>query len=285
MVERICNIRQQISETAPLIHCITNPISINQCANLVLASGCRPIMAEHPAEVQEITRMAGALLLNLGNITDARLTSIVLSAEEAQIQGIPYVFDAVGTACSELRRNFTLEFLKTHTPTVLKGNYSEIQAIYNSSYHSSGVDADSALDVNSCSQTAMNLARKYGCVVLSSGKTDLVTDGVRLIHIDNGTSQLATVTGTGCMLGALCGCYLAGVTDSLLLPGDSDPSLSPYLTAAAGACAVLGICGELAMTGKGSGTFMVNLMDRLSTLTDDELVKYIKMEEIHFENI
>lgn len=270
MVERIKIIRKQLSETAPLIHCITNPISINQCANLILASGGRPIMAEHPKEVQEITRMAGALLLNLGNITDVRLESIILSADEAQKDGIPYVFDAVGTACSELRRTFTYQFLKQHTPAIIKGNYSEIYALYNGTYRSSGVDADPSLDPVRCSRIAKDLARQYHCMILASGKTDIVTDGKQLFHIDNGTPMLARITGTGCMLGALCACYLAA---------------DQTLTAAAAACAVLGICGELSVTGQGTGSFMVNLMDRLSALTDTELEKYIKMEEIHIEDI
>lgn len=301
MIEQMKAIRKQLAEAAPLVHCITNPISINQCANLVLAVNARPIMAEHPLEVQEITRMASALLLNLGNITDVRLESIVRSAEEADRQGIPYVFDAVGTSCSELRRNFTFDFLKYHTPTVLKGNYSELQALYNCTYRSSGVDADASLGLEECSRVAVSLAREYHCVVLASGKTDIVTDGQKLIHVHNGTPQLASVTGTGCMLGALCACCLAGRKDDIDIGTDSDfiNHVQPYadaglskgvgrtnnLTPAVMACSILGICGELAETPMGSGTFMVNLMDRLSTLTDDELEKYIKMEEIHLEEL
>lgn len=270
MIEKMKTIRKHLSETAPLVHCITNPISINQCANLVLAVDCRPIMAEHPKEVQEITRMASSLLLNLGNITDARLESIVLSAREAKKNDIPYILDAVGVSCSELRRNFTYDFLKKYSPTVIKGNYSEIHALYNGTYRSSGVDADTSLDLIQCSRIAASLARSLNCIILASGKIDIVTDGRQIFHISNGTSQLAAVTGTGCMLGALCGCYLTACSD---------------LTAAVAACAVLGICGELAETSTGNGTFMVNLMDRLSTLTDDELEKYIKMEEIHIEEL
>lgn len=270
MVERIKDIRKQLAETAPLIHCITNPISINQCANLILASGGRPIMAEHPQEVQEITRMSEALLLNLGNITDVRLESIILSADEAQKEGIPYVFDAVGIACSELRRTFTYKFLEQHTPAVIKGNYSEIHALYNCTYRSSGVDADTSLDPSQCSRIAKNLAGQYHCVILASGKTDIVTDGTQMFHINNGTPMLAGITGTGCMLGALCACYLAA---------------DQTLAAAAAACAVLGICGERSVTAQGTGSFMVNLMDRLSVLTDKELEKYIKMEEIRIEDI
>ncbi len=259
-------IRTRLKATAPLIHCITNPISINQCANLILAVDARPIMAEHPEEVREITRIAGGLLLNLGNITDVRLTSIVRAAEEAELRGIPYILDAVGVSCSELRRTFLFDFLRHHRPTVIKGNYSEIHALYNGTYRSSGVDADDSLDTESCGKIAMRLAEQFRCVVLASGAVDIVTDGKRRIHIKNGTPMLAKVTGTGCMLGALCASYLAGSHDPL--------------TAAVMACAVLGICGELAETDRGTGTFMVNLMDRLSTLTDAELAERLKLDII-----
>ena len=101
----IHDIRKTVKQTQPLIHCITNPISINQCANAILAVGGRPIMAEHPMEVAEITRTAKALMLNLGNITDARMESIRISAKTATENGIPILLDAVGVTCSQLRRD------------------------------------------------------------------------------------------------------------------------------------------------------------------------------------
>ena len=103
MQQAIRDIRKNLRDRQPLIHCITNPISINQCANAILAVGGRPMMAEHPQEVAEITRTAQSLMLNLGNITDARMESILISAETAQEAGIPFLLDAVGIACSTLR--------------------------------------------------------------------------------------------------------------------------------------------------------------------------------------
>ena len=114
----------------PLIHCITNPISINQCANGVLAVGAIPIMAEHPLEAAEITQAADALVLNLANITDVRMQSMKISAQTAQKNNIPFIIDAVGVACSALRRNFVNGFLKEFKPAAIKGNYSEIYALY-----------------------------------------------------------------------------------------------------------------------------------------------------------
>lgn len=261
-------IRRRVRETRPLIHCITNPISINQCANAVLAVGARPIMAEHPKEVREITRTADALMLNLGNITDARMEFMLLSARTAAEKGIPILLDAVGVACSTLRREYIRELLRTATPTVIKGNYSEINALCQEAYHSSGVDADTALGVEALDAAAAELAKRYGCVVLASGKVDIVTDGTRLVHIHNGTAQLSTVTGTGCMQGALCAAYLA---------------VSPGLDAAVTACAMLGVCGQVAETDQGSGSFQRNLMDALSTLSEADLEQYLNLEEMTLE--
>ena len=261
---------EAVRKNQPLIHCITNPISINQCANGILAVGARPIMAEHPAEVREITETAHALMLNLGNITDARMQSMETALLTAKEKNIPVILDAVGIACSKLRREYIAELLTISIPAVIKGNYSEIYALYRAAYRSSGVDADTALNMDSISNVAAGLARKYCTTILASGKVDIVTDGKRIVHIKNGTPQLSTVTGTGCLLGALCGTYLSVCVD---------------MNAAVAACVVFGICGQIAETPKGSGSFMVNLMDALSALSGEQLDQYIDMEEMQYEKI
>ncbi|MBO5070107.1 MAG: hydroxyethylthiazole kinase [Roseburia sp.] len=307
-------IRHIVKENAPLIHCITNPISIHQCANLALAVGARPIMAEHPKEVREITATAEALLLNLGNITDARMESMMISAEEAQEKGIPVVLDLVGIACSRLRRSFACQLLQNRDSSlrtgnvsnknpsflqeegvskkkltfVLKGNYSEINALYNLSYESRGVDAEASLDLPAISDIAAKLSEKYGCTILASGKTDIVTDGKTLVHVKNGSHKLATVTGTGCMLGTLTACYLsachsAAYSGASLAAGacrntSAAAEICRDISAAVAACAVLGICGELSETEKGAGSFMVNLMDNLSTLSDTDLKTHLNLQ-------
>ena len=264
----IPDIRSAVRERSSLIHCITNPISINQCANAILAVGGRPIMAEHPREVSEITATAGALMLNLGNITDVRMEAMRLSARTAAEHGTPILLDAVGVACSKLRRDYACNLLAGVTPAVIKGNYSEINALYQERYRASGVDADAALDAQTVERAAAALARTRHTVVLASGKVDIVTDGARLIRVRNGTPQLSCVTGTGCMLGALTAAYLSAASG---------------LDAAVTACAVLGVCGQLAETERGSGSFMVGLLDALSTLQDAELERYMDLEEIEIE--
>ena len=267
-MHKLHEIREAVKKQQPLIHCITNPISINQCANGILAIGARPIMAEHPAEVREITETSDALMLNLGNITDARMLSMKISMKTAAEKKIPVILDAVGVACSQLRRNYIAELLETGIPTVIKGNYSEIFALHHAAYRSSGVDADTAINVDSIRTASAELALRYHTAVLVSGKVDVVTDGKRVVYIKNGTTQLSAVTGTGCMLGALCGAYL---------------SVCPDMDAATTACVMLGTCGQIAETPKGSGSFMVNLLDALSTLTDVKLDQYKNTEESQYE--
>ena len=248
-MQRLCEIMEAVRRKRPLIHCITNPVSISLCADGILAAGARPIMAEHPAEVREITASADALMLNLGSITDARMQSMLLSLQTADEKGIPSVLDAVGASCSGLRRGFVFRLLEKAVPTVIKGNYSEIYALYHASYHSAGVDADTALRTDAVCSAAAELARKYRTVILASGETDIVTDGRTAVRIRNGTPQLCSITGTGCLLGALCAVYL---------------TICPGLEAAAAACAGLGRCGTAAETAAGTGTFRLRLLDALS---------------------
>ena len=268
MIHLINEIRKKTVDKNPLIHCITNPISINQCANGILAVGARPMMAEHPLEVSEITQTADALVLNLANITDVRMQSIILSAQTAQKYNIPFIIDAVGVSCSTLRRGFIKDFLKETKPTAIKGNYSEIYALYYDSYNSAGVDADKALGLENVTETAVKLAQKHNTMVLASGKSDIVTDGKTVVYLHNGVLQLAQITGTGCLLGMLCGCYLS-----------VDQSINALVTA----CTVLGISGELSQTEKGNGTFFVNLMDNLSVLKAEQIEKLLNTEVKTYE--
>lgn len=264
MTDKIYNIRECVNKQKPLIHCITNPISINQCANAILSVGAKPIMAEHPMEVYEITGTADVLMLNIGNITDARMESIIISLKKAKEKGIPVLLDIVGIACSKFRGNYISELLNISVPSVIKGNYSEIVALYDKEYSSPGVDADSSIDECYIIKISKELAEKYQTVILATGKNDIISNGKRVVIVKNGTSQLASVTGTGCMLGSLCSAFMSSAN-----PMDATIS----------ACSYFGICGELAKTEKGNGSFMVNLIDKLSILSKKEISKYLNTEE------
>ena len=151
-----------------LIHCITNPISINQTANAILALGASPIMAEHPLEVEEITETASSLLLNTGNITDVRMTSMKISLKAANRMGIPVTLDAVGTACSPLRKGFVKELISEGKITVIKGNASEILALADDTFKDTGVDARKAVDGGLLKQAVLKLSSDTGAIVIAT---------------------------------------------------------------------------------------------------------------------
>lgn len=278
-------IMKAVREKAPLIHCITNPISIHDCANVILAAGARPIMAEHPEEVREITASSAALGLNLGNITDARRTSILLSAEEAAARRIPMILDLVGIGCSALRRSIVREFLdlceRKEKETgdapllVLKGNSSEIRVLARMEeggiLRTSGVDVRREDVVSGCAHEKIvgeitALARKRRAVILATGKTDVVTDGSRTFLVENGCEKMASVTGTGCMVTALAAAFLS---ERRLLDG------------ALLAAVMYGVCGEGAADGwRGTGTYQVRLMDELSECTPERVAERMKIREV-----
>lgn len=232
----------------PLIHCITNPIAMNQSANAVLALGARPIMAEHPLEVAEITETADALLLNLGNISDSRMKSMEISIAVANKKEIPVVVDAVGVACSKLRRDFLMRLLSGHKSQVIKGNYSEIFALFNEGYKSSGVDAIDNFSSEEFLQAILQVSERYNSIILATGSEDLIVYEGKVVKVSGGSSQLSTVTGTGCMLGTIVATALA---------------FDNSIQAVERACCFFKKCGEKAETEKGGGTFMVNLLDAI----------------------
>ena len=264
MTDRIFDAVCGIKSKKPLIHCITNPISINQCANAILSIGAKPIMAEHPKEVCEITDTSDALMLNMGNITDVRMESIMLSITQAKEKDIPVLLDVVGVACSHLRREYVVNLLNKSVPSVIKGNYSEIIGLYDETYFSKGVDAELSLTEMNITKAAICLAQKYRTVIVATGKTDVITDGEKTVCVKNGAPDMAMVTGTGCMLGALCTAFM--------------PVVSP-IDSAVFACVYFGICGELGKTDRGYGSYMVNLIDRISILGKNDISKYMKVEE------
>ena len=170
MIKKLGTIRETIRIQEPLIHCITNPISIHDCANIILAAGGRPIMAEHQEEVAQITKTAKALALNLGNITDARMASMPVALKAASQAGIPVMLDLVGTACSSLRKEFAGSLLDLSMPSLLKGNMSELLAMAGEASHGIGIDAgvqDSLREENrlSLAQLFMEKARQWNTVI------------------------------------------------------------------------------------------------------------------------
>ena len=272
----IAEIRKYTKEAAPLIHCITNPISIHDCANIILAAGARPIMAEHPAEVAEITAVASALMLNLGNITDARIESIQRALKEANRRKIPVLLDLVGVTCSSLRREFARKLLTDGRFAVIKGNISEILAAADLPFHGTGIDAGSQDAISQANEaryciTAKKLAEHLGCTVMATGKLDLIADRHQAFLIANGHTALSGITGTGCMVGALTAAYLPASV-ALAFTG---------IPAALLAAITMGISGEHAASGsKGPGSFQAALLDEVFCMTDSQLQNQAQIRRI-----
>ena len=271
-----------IQQEAPLIHCITNPISINDCANILLAIGARPIMAEHPDEVAEITAIAKGLALNLGNITDARMASMKISAGAAKDKGIPFVLDLVGLSCSRLRQKYAKELLQIAVPDIIKGNISELRTLLGlPTTPGMGVEAgqkemvtkENALEY---ARIFQKQAREYHTLLLATGPIDLVVSYEEAYIIANGSNALASITGTGCMNNVLAGACLAGVH------GISSQATNNTLAAIL-SCLLLGIAGENIQDiylNQGPGSFHYSLMDSISKLTPQTIAQQCKITKL-----
>ena len=271
-----------IQQEAPLIHCITNPISINDCANILLAIGARPIMAEHPDEVAEITAIAKGLALNLGNITDARMASMKISAGAAKDKGIPFVLDLVGLSCSRLRQKYAKELLQIAVPDIIKGNISELRTLLGlPTTPGMGVEAgqkemvtkENALEY---ARIFQKQAREYHTLLLATGPIDLVVSSEEAYIIANGSNALASITGTGCMNNVLAGACLAGVH------GISSQATNNPLAAIL-SCLLLGIAGENIQDiylNQGPGSFHYSLMDSISKLTPQTIAQQCNITKL-----
>lgn len=255
-------------------------------------------MAEHPAEVTDITASAGALMLNLGNITDARIESMKRSMRTAMENKIPVLLDLVGVACSDLRLDLARELLSIGHPAVLKGNMSELLAVSGLPSHAIGIDAgvEDALteeNIDGVSEVLKAFSRNNQAIVLATGKQDFVTNGERVVLVQNGSAALSGITGTGCMVGALTAAFLPGCEDNIAkemtdsieagvwsgVEMELNGRSGNYLAAAVLGTALMGIAGEEAeKISRGPGSFQVNLLDEIYGLSDRQLLDLLKIE-------
>ena len=245
----------RVRETSPLVHCISNLVSANDCANIVLAAGASPIMADDPEEVEEITALSRALCLSLGTPNPRKAEAMVKAGRTAARLGLPVVFDPVGVGASSWRLENVQRLLTAFVPDLLRVNLSEARALLGLRGQERGVDSAAASDAEDTERCAVELARRLDCAVLLSSATDVATDGSEILRIPGGSPRVTAVTGSGCMLSALCGAFLA-VSD--------DP-----LHAAAAASRFWKACSEQAearSAGSGMGSFHMALIDAASLL-------------------
>lgn len=255
-----------VRDTAPLVQCITNFVTVNDCANIILAASGSPTMASHPMEVEEAVHQAGALVCNLGAID--KLESMVLAGREANRIGIPVILDPVGTGSTRFRREMTETLLREVRFAVIRGNASEVRSLAGLSSHGAGVDAGDSIAAEDL-PALREFARRSGSVLAVSGVTDVILDASRTGYIRNGCAAMARITGSGCMLSALTGAFCGSWAD-------------PF-EAAWAAAAAMGVCGDIAeerriKNGTGNATFRTDLIDAVFNLNENELNRRVRYE-------
>lgn len=246
----------KIRETKPLIHNITNFVVMNYTANVLLALGGSPVMAHAENEVEEMVSFAGALVLNIGTLTDTWVEAMLKAGRKASELGTPVILDPVGSGATQLRTRAAKTIIAETTVRIIRGNASEIMSLSSGDSRTKGVDA--AHSVDDAARGAVSLAGELGTSLAITGPVDLVTDGSSVIKVENGHPLMPFVTGTGCSATAVVGAFAAV---------DPDP-----VSAAATALAVFGLAGEKAgASATGPGTFMIGLLDALYRLTPEEV--------------
>lgn len=248
-----------LRNTVPLVHCMTNYVTVNDCANALLAIGGSPVMADDAGEVEEITSISTALVLNIGTLNQRTIESMLLAGKKANELGKPVVFDPVGAGASRLRTETALRFLREIRFAAIRGNASEVAVLATGQGETRGVDASDSADL--ALRTAQEFSKKTGAVVAITGATDIITNGEKTALVQNGVPQMGKITGTGCMLSAISGAFIA--------------CGNAFETTTA-AVAVMGICGERAYErakSLGTGSMRTFLIDELSCMSDEILAK------------
>ena len=281
---RIRAFLQKIKDRRPVVQCITNIVTVNDCANPLLAIGGSPTMAHHPLEMEDFAKICDALVCNMG--ATESLDAMEKAAVEAGRRGHPIVVDPVGCAGSPFRREQCIHLMRTAPLSCIRGNAAEIRALAENCNTGRGVD-DRELEVRSsepepgrrfsgpstnpgeeknrenrpCGSSDVErditaLARQTGAIVIATGAIDRIGDGERILEVGGGTPMLAKITGSGCMLSAMLGAFMA---------------VDRSAESAAACCAMMKSCGEQAdrwtrEAGRGTGTFHMALLDALSLI-------------------
>ena len=267
------DVLEQVRTKAPLIQCITNFVTVNDCANILLAAGASPTMAQDIREVEEAVADTDGLVCNLGAID--LVDSMILAGKRANELGIPVVLDPVAAGGTALRRKLSARLLEEVHFTAIRGNASEIRALAGQMSRGSGVDvctSDAMTEENLEQSMALvrQLAQDLHSVIAVSGKLDIVSDGTKTAVLRNGCATMARITGSGCMLTTLIGAFCAAAQEH------------PF-EATCAAMAAMGICGEIAEEKRlqnktGNATFRTDLIDAVFNLTEQELKERIRYE-------
>ncbi|MGD0277765.1 MAG: hydroxyethylthiazole kinase [Smithella sp.] len=253
-----------IRHQSPVVHNITNYVVMNNTANALLAIGASPVMAHAEEEVEEMVNIAPALVINIGTLSERWINSMFKAARQSRKKGIPVILDPVGAGATAYRTSTARDLINSEPPAVIRGNASEIMALYDDKSRTKGVDSAAS------SEVAIDVARKlseiHKCVICISGATDYIVDKEKIIKIKNGHPMMSRVTGLGCTASALCGAFAA-------------VEKQPFV-AAAETMAVMGIAGEMAAEiSAGPGSLQTYFLDYLYRLSEDDIIRRLKVED------
>lgn len=252
---KLTEIYKEIQHKRPLVHCITNMVTVNDCANSLLALGALVTMAHQKEEVEEVTAQAEALVCNMGAFSQEQ--AMKRAGQKARELSHAIIIDPVGAAASSYRRQKCQSLIQEIKPTCIRGNYSEIKALMEQHSTGAGVDSfEKTMDIPKLKQYAKNCQ----AIVIASGEKDIITNGTTVFLCENGSPNMTKITGSGCMSSALLGAFL---------------SVEPVIESAACCCALVGIAGELSAKktnacGGGTMTFHNFFIDELSLMTEEK---------------
>lgn len=266
----IATLLNEIKSKKPLIHHITNYVTVNDCANICLAIGASPVMADAKEEVEDMVSISSALVLNIGTLNKEKIESMVLAGEKANEKKVPVIFDPVGVGATPFRIEMTKLLLQKIRMTVIRGNLSEIMSIAGENVITKGVDNGGSLSLGDSISVAKKLAKKLDTVVVISGETDVVTDGSRVALVKNGDAFMPLITGSGCMSTTLIGAFCGA-------------NQKASYEAATAAMITMGLAGEIAKQKegkKGLGHLRAGIIDAIGNMNETILRKGAKYEEI-----
>ncbi len=265
---------ENVREKSPLIHNITNYVTVNDCANIIIACGASPIMADDMEEVAEITTICSGLNINIGTLNSRTIESMLIAGKRANALGHPVLLDPVGAGASKLRTNTAMRLLDEVQFSVIRGNISEIKTLALGSGTTKGVDADVADKVteenlDEVVTFAKCFAKKIGTVIAITGAIDIVADDKKAYCIRNGHPMMSSITGTGCQLSAMMTAFVTANKEQTL-------------KAAVSAVSVMGLAGEIAYKRlspmDGNSTYRNYIIDAIYRMTPEELEKGAKYE-------
>ena len=263
-----------VRQKSPLIHNITNYVTVNDVANILLACGASPIMADDEAEVEDITALCGGLTINIGTLNSRTIPAMFKAGRRANELGHAVLLDPVGAGASALRTRTASELMARLRFDAVRGNISEIKTLFAGSGSTRGVDADAVDAVTEATLPAAvsfvkNFAAQTGAIIAVTGAIDLVADGERCYVIRNGRPEMSRITGTGCQLSALMTAYLT-----------AHPQRK--LDAAAAAVCAMGLAGEIGFSrmqpGDGNVAYRSRIIDAICCMTGEELEAGAKYE-------